>query len=457
MGVLRTRSGNRFGQTLRRAVRAAAEVGDLFPADIGQRVALQPAAGNLGDGVGELNLAWTGHIFLLDERRVCVERFVPHANHERLGRWPQFFADPYPALSGCDRAVSDGFVNGAARIFFKVFQRAVVDQSKACELAHRKSQRITVLPARFLVLVAVAVSAPRPVAGMMQIAVGLGVHVARQPAFVPALPDVFEREFHGQWVHAVHAHPRHAVCQGFLVEMLRRTRLVECRADRVLIVLDEIHDRRVPQLGEVGRFVEHALVHRAVTEEADGHRVAPLHLLRPRHTGRVRHATGDDRVGAGDARRLVDQMHRAAAPAAAAFRQSHDLRQQDPHLTVHVRGQPVAQRIVIRGRTAGAQDFGEVLMMGAVRAGNLVRRPQRAAHAGGHAFLADAGVHRAVDAILGLEPQQRFLEAPNEDDLLQQPEQRGGRLRVPIGLFGCDLDQRRLDGERANLHCQAFT
>ena len=92
-----------------------------------------------------------------------------------------------------------------------------------------------------------------------------------------------------------------------------------------------------------------------------------------------------------------------------------------------------------------------------MRAGNLVGRTQRAAHPRRNAFLADAGVHRAVDAVLPFESEQRFLEAADEDDLLQQPEQLLGELRFPIGVLDDELAQRRGDGETFLVHAFRYT
>ena len=65
--------------------------------------------------------------------------------------------------------------------------------------------------------------------------------------------------------------------------------------------------------------MELALGDRAVAEEARRDRLAPLHLVGQREADRERQAAADDGVAAVEARGDVEEVHRAAAAAAAAL------------------------------------------------------------------------------------------------------------------------------------------
>ncbi len=65
--------------------------------------------------------------------------------------------------------------------------------------------------------------------------------------------------------------------------------------------------------------MELALSHRAFAEEARGDARTPRHLVGQRQADRDRQSAAHDRIAAVKARGGVEQMHRAAAPAAASF------------------------------------------------------------------------------------------------------------------------------------------
>src|SRR5438874_410445 len=76
--------------------------------------------------------------------------------------------------------------------------------------------------------------------------------------------------------------------------------------------------RQLPEAGERERFVERALVRRAVAEEAEGDAVLAAVLRRERGAGGERHVAADDRVAAEEADARVEEVHGAAAPLRAA-------------------------------------------------------------------------------------------------------------------------------------------
>jgi hypothetical protein len=94
---------------------------------------------------------------------------------------------------------------------------------------------------------------------------------------------------------------------------------VERRAHRVQVVLAAEQHRQLPQRRQVQRLVKRALGHRAVAEEAGGHARSPLHLVGQRQAGGQRQAAADDGIAAEQPGRAVEQVHRAAAAARAAF------------------------------------------------------------------------------------------------------------------------------------------
>ena len=95
--------------------------------------------------------------------------------------------------------------------------------------------------------------------------------------------------------------------------------IASARAHGVEIVLADEQHRQAPQRGEIHALVELALGDRAFAEEAGGDDVVAPHAVGEREPDRQRQAAADDGVAAVEIGRAVEQMHRAAAPAAAAF------------------------------------------------------------------------------------------------------------------------------------------
>src|SRR5439155_838594 len=91
-------------------------------------------------------------------------------------------------------------------------------------------------------------------------------------------------------------------------------------ADGVLVVLADEDDGELPEPGEREALVEGAHVRRAVAEEAEGHVLLAAVLAPERDAGRDRHVPADDRPAPEEPLGGVEEVHRAAAPAAAPGR-----------------------------------------------------------------------------------------------------------------------------------------
>jgi hypothetical protein len=94
-------------------------------------------------------------------------------------------------------------------------------------------------------------------------------------------------------------------------------RPLQRRAHRVLVVLDDEHNRQLPQASQRHALEERALIDRAITEEAQRHliEVAILAAERdPRSQGRLR---TNDAVASEEAMGSAEHVHRATEPTHA--------------------------------------------------------------------------------------------------------------------------------------------
>ena len=189
--------------------------------------------------------------------------------------------------------------------------------------------------------------------------------------------------------------------------------------DAVEVVLDEEDDGQVVERGHVEGFVGRAVLHRAVAEEGDGEVAALPQLLGQRVAHRLRRVAADDGVGAEHAGLVPTHVHRAAAPAAVAGREPHDLGHGAVHDLLHRLGPLVGARVVVRRRRV-VQELGEELVMGAVGGVDLVGVRQRRHGADRAALLADARVRGPVHAARLEEFENPLLEAADEQELLQE-------------------------------------
>jgi hypothetical protein len=141
----------------------------------------------------------------------------------------------------------------------------------------------------------------------------------RRARFADALDRAARSRLDSNHVHAVDDFGLDAVGGGLGMDVGLGLGALESRAHRVTIVLAHEQDRQVPQLAKIERFVEFALGHGALAEEAGRDVGGVLHPVGERQTAGERQAAADNGVAAIEIGGLVEQVHRAAAPARTAF------------------------------------------------------------------------------------------------------------------------------------------
>ncbi|MCY1231327.1 hypothetical protein D9M72_437720 [compost metagenome] len=144
--------------------------------------------------------------------------------------------------------------------------------------------------------------------------------------------------------------------------------------------------------------MECALGDGAFAEEADGHPGASGHLVGERQAHGQRQPARHDGVAAEEAGAGVEEMHGAAAAAAAAL-----------HMAVHFGqdgscGHAAQQRVAVFP----------------VRCHHGVVRSQGAHHTCGHRFLADINVQESADLGGAVELHALLLEPPHPQHLAEQ-------------------------------------
>ena len=271
-----------------------------------------------------------------------------------------------------------------------------------------------------LLLGAVAEGAARHVAGVVVAAVALALDDRRRAAVAQAAGYLPHQSVDRDRVVTIDDKSFHGVGGGALRQMLHRAGVLHAGGDRVPVVLHEHDQRQRPQAGQVARLVKGALVDRAVADIADDHVAGAGELLGIGGAGRQRHAAAHDRVRPQEAGIVVAQVHGAAAPAAVAGGQPHDLRHGAVEDLLRLLRQ-LACRGVPVGRHLRLQDLGQELVVGAVGGGHLVGGPQRRHRRGGGRLLTHGGVHGAPHGAGVLELQQRVLEAVDRQRVEQQP------------------------------------
>ena len=210
-----------------------------------------------------------------------------------------------------------------------------------------------------------------------------------------------------------------------------------------LVVVDEEQDRQIVQRGEIEGFGHRTLMDRAIAEKGDDHVAVARALARPCDSGGDGDAAADDRVRADDPRLAPAQMHRAAAAAAPALFQTHDLRQRALENVLHRRRQIVAPRIEAF-RLDVVERLGEKMVVGAVRAVDLIVRAQRADAGDGGALLADRRMGGPVHEVLVDEREHVFLEGADQVQVVQRAHQPGPISIPPVGCGRPHLPPRRL-------------
>ena len=161
------------------------------------------------------------------------------------------------------------------------------------------------------------------------------------------------RASHREDVHAVDLEARDAMRLAAPVQQRLGRRALDRRAHRILVVLDRVDDRQVPQLGHVEGFVDLALVDRAVAKIGKAHAAILGIFVLEGEARPERHLRADDAVAAVEAVIDAEHVHRPALAfrdAGSAARQlGHD------HLGIDAVGEHVAV-IAIAGDDAVLAD-----------------------------------------------------------------------------------------------------
>ena len=198
-------------------------------------------------------------------------------------------------------------------------------------------------------------------------------------------------------VHAVDLFGRNVVGGDALVDFGHGGMAMNLGADGVVVVLADEQDRQPPKRRHVERFVERALVHRAVAEEADHHFGQAAHRDRIGDADRDRAGFADDRVAAHEAALAIEHMHRAAHAAAHAGRAAEQL------------GHDLARR------RAAHQRMGVL----AISADDVVGRAGGVDHAGGDGFLAGIKMEKADDVAFAVFLRCALLEGARQQHVAQ--------------------------------------
>ncbi len=197
-------------------------------------------------------------------------------------------------------------------------------------------------------------------------------------------------------------------------------------AHGVLVVLDDVDHRQLPELRHVEALVDLALVGRAVAEIGQRDVVVAAVLVGEGQAGAERDLRADDAVAAEEALLGGEHVHRAALALGIAVGPAGQLRHHA--LGVHAAGQHVA--------------------VVAVAGDDLVARLERHLHADHHGLLADVEVAEAADQAHAVHLAGLLLEAADQQHVLV-----GGDLLVlgELCCSGCAL--RRVGGRATLLPC----
>ena len=231
-------------------------------------------------------------------------------------------------------------------------------------------------------------------------------------------------------VHAVDGPGRHLVARRLQAQVGLRLGARQRRAHRVQVVLAAEQHGQLPECRQVHALVELAFGDGAFAEEACRHAPASLELVRERETHGEREAAAHDRVAPEEAAAGVEDVHRAAAAAAAAL-----------ELAVHL------------GEEApGGDAASEGVAVLPIGGDDRIVRLERLEGAHGDGLLADVQMQEAADLPRAVELRTLLLEAPDAQHLAQQlhvvREGRGcGRARAhasPSEHRGVALGQAEL-------------
>ena len=152
------------------------------------------------------------------------------------------------------------------------------------------------------------------------------------------------------------------------------------RINRVEVVFADEQDRELPERGEVGGFVEDALLHGAVAQKHDADLVRLVQRDRKAEADPDRDGAADDGRAALEADGLVDQVHRAALAGAAAG----------------------ALAVNLSEHALKASAFGQIMRVGAMAADGEIVLAQGQAGAGADGLLPGRQMHRTAHFPFGV-------------------------------------------------------
>src|ERR1700674_4392328 len=249
--------------------------------------------------------------------------------------------------------------------------------------------------------------------GVAAIAVGLHLKDIGSLAAAGIRDRLFAGELHRPHIHAVHLLARNAEGYAAFGEIGLGRRALDCRAHGVLIVLDHVDHRQLPQLRHVEALVHLSLVRRAIAEVGLAHAAVLAVAVRECDAGAERHLGSDDAVSTEEVLLDGEHMHRTAlafgVARTATGKLGHDA------LRIHAAGEHMA--VVAVG--------GDHLI--AVLGGEL--------HADDDGFLTDVEVAEPADEAHAVHLAGLFLEAADEQhlaigtDFLLRRERLGQRAR----------------------------
>ncbi len=211
------------------------------------------------------------------------------------------------------------------------------------------------------------------------------------------------------------------------------------RAHGVAVVLDDVDDRQLPQLGHVEALVDLALIGGAVAEIGQADVAVVAILVGEGDAGAERHRGADDAVAAVELLVAAEHVHGAALAVRIAVAASGQLRHDAAR--IHAAGQHVA--------------------VVAIAGDHLVAVPDGHLHADDHGLLADVEVAEAADEAHAVHLAGTLLETADGQHLREGVEfllvAEGGRLGGDVSAQP-DGGLRRLDiaGGRRPFVCLAL-
>jgi len=198
-----------------------------------------------------------------------------------------------------------------------------------------------------------------------------------------------------------------------LVKLVLCGRAVDACAHRILVVLDHVDDRQLPQLRHVEALVNLTLVGRAIAEIGEAHAAVPDVLMLEGKAGAEAHLRADDAVAAVEAMLDAEHVHRSALAFGNAGLASGQLGHD--HLRVNAVGEHVAV-VAVAGDDAVLADL------------------QRRLKADCDRLLADIEVAESTNQAKPVKLPGSLLEAADEQHLAIIFEQFGLVGLVPLRL-----------------------